>query len=146
MCDNAWQWAKAHNKWRRNPIHKEEECKLVIDDEFKWNDHHEHGTEQSGQFQMEVGVVMGLEGCYFNGCGEPFHSVPNLPLLWDCASTRCEDPDGTLLEDDPVPEGLAGLVPDVDAGKQEETQCVPQEAMGPSSSLLKIDCHLSYWL
>eukprot|EP00435_Cladocopium_sp_Y103_P017743 s3978_g4.t1 len=92
MCDNAWKWAKEHNLWKRNPIHKEEEIKVVIDDEFKFNNHQEHGTEQSGQFQME-------------------------------------DPDATLLEDDPVPEGLKHLVPNVDGGEPEE-HAVPHEPHG----------------
>ena len=71
MCDNAWQWAQAHKLWRKNPIHKEEECRLVIDDEFKWNLHQSQGTDHSGQFQMEVGVVMVSAGFYFNGRRKP---------------------------------------------------------------------------
>ena len=56
--------------------------------------------------------------------------IPNLPLLWDCASTRFEDPDATLLEDDPVPQGLSSLVPNVDEGKPDELQSIPQESHG----------------
>ena len=57
MCDNAWAWAKERGLWRKNPMHKEEECRLVIDDEFKYNTHQGHSSEQAGSFEMEVGVL-----------------------------------------------------------------------------------------
>ena len=38
-------------------MHKEEEARLVIDDEFKFNTHQGHSSEQSGSFEMEVGVL-----------------------------------------------------------------------------------------
>lgn len=56
MCDNAWAWAKERGLWRNNPVHKEEECKLVITDEFKYNVHQSHASEQSGTFEMQVGL------------------------------------------------------------------------------------------
>lgn len=56
MCDNAWAWAKERGLWRTNPVHKEEECKLVITDEFKYNVHQSHASEQSGTFEMQVGL------------------------------------------------------------------------------------------
>ena len=58
MCDNAWAWAKEHSLWRVNPVHKEEECKLVVDDEFKYNVHQSHSSEQSGAFEMQVGLLI----------------------------------------------------------------------------------------
>ena len=57
MCDNAWKWAKERGKWRINPVHKEEEARIVIDDEFKYNTHQGHSSEQTGSFEMEVGVL-----------------------------------------------------------------------------------------
>lgn len=56
MCDNAWAWAKENSLWRINPVHKEEECKLVVDDEFKYNVHQSQSSEQSGAFQLQVGI------------------------------------------------------------------------------------------
>ncbi len=56
MCDNAWAWAKERKLWRTNPVHKEEECKLVITDEFKYNVHQSHASEQSGNFEMQAGL------------------------------------------------------------------------------------------
>ena len=38
MVDAAVDWAKNRNLWRVNPIHKEEEIKIVVEDFFKYTD------------------------------------------------------------------------------------------------------------
>ncbi|CAE7499386.1 unnamed protein product, partial [Symbiodinium sp. CCMP2456] len=35
MINSAWEWARSRNLLRVNPIHKEEEAKLVINDSFE---------------------------------------------------------------------------------------------------------------
>lgn len=53
MIDSAWEWAKARNLWRVNPMHKEEECKLVVDDFFRFSDEQGVETRQRGTMEME---------------------------------------------------------------------------------------------
>ena len=53
MIENAWQWATSKGRVRTNPVHKEEEAKLILDDYFAENT--ENGEmnhlESSGQFE-----------------------------------------------------------------------------------------------
>lgn len=51
--ESAWEWAKGRNLWRINPIHKEEECKIVIDDFFKYSEQDGFETSQRGTMEME---------------------------------------------------------------------------------------------
>lgn len=53
MVESAWEWAKGRNLWRINPIHKEEECKIVIDDFFKYSEQDGFETSQRGTMEME---------------------------------------------------------------------------------------------
>ena len=72
MCDNAWAWAKERKLWRTNPVHKEEECKLVITDEFKYNVHQSHASEQSGNFEMQAGLCSIINLYYIYACRYSF--------------------------------------------------------------------------
>lgn len=123
MCDNAWAWAKERGLWRTNPVHKEEECKLVITDEFKYNVHQSHASEQSGTFEMQVGLCS-IYATFSYKTPQP-RCASSLPASFQ--PTSCQDPDGTLLQDDTVPEGMEKLVPNIDtpadAPTKDSTTC-----------------------
>ena len=53
MVDAAVDWAKNRNLWRVNPIHKEEEIKIVVEDFFKYTDQQSYETSQRGTMEME---------------------------------------------------------------------------------------------
>lgn len=53
MIESAFEWAKARGLWRINPMHKEEEIKIVVDDFFKYTDEVGTETRQSGTMEME---------------------------------------------------------------------------------------------
>ncbi|CAL1152887.1 unnamed protein product [Cladocopium goreaui] len=53
MVDAAVDWAKNRNLWRVNPIHKEEEIKIVVEDFFKYTDQQAYETSQRGTMEME---------------------------------------------------------------------------------------------
>ena len=58
MVDAAWNWARARNLWRVNPIHKEEEIKVVVDDFFNYNNETGFETHQRTTMEMEdIAVV-----------------------------------------------------------------------------------------
>ena len=52
MISAAWEWAKARNLVRINAIHKEEEAKLVLTENFEVNQ--EIGSETSMNGSLEV--------------------------------------------------------------------------------------------
>lgn len=58
MIDRAWEWGTANKKIRRNPVHGEEECKLILTDEFEMANTNSHETEQSGSIDVEEGTRM----------------------------------------------------------------------------------------
>ena len=53
MVDAAVDWAKNRNLWRVNPIHTEEEIKIVVEDFFKYTDQQAYETSQRGTMEME---------------------------------------------------------------------------------------------
>ncbi|CAK8998818.1 Uncharacterized protein SCF082_LOCUS5791 [Durusdinium trenchii] len=53
MIEAAWDWAKARNLWRVNPIHKEEEIKVVLEDAFKYAEESGFETRQEATMEME---------------------------------------------------------------------------------------------
>ena len=52
MCDAAWQWARERNNLRVNEIHREEEARLILNEEFQMVD--ESGQEISMQGGLEI--------------------------------------------------------------------------------------------
>ena len=69
MYDAACEWAKARNLWRVNPIHKEEEIKVVVEDFFKYGEETGWESEQRGTFEMEdIWVFLLLETLCFTIC------------------------------------------------------------------------------
>ena len=57
MIAKAWAWAK--NQWRVNPIHGEEEIRIIASETFSMNKSQIEELEQSGNISVEEG----LEGC-----------------------------------------------------------------------------------
>lgn len=53
MIDAAWDWAKSRNLWRVNPIHKEDEIKVIVDDFFKYSEEEGIETQQIGTMEMQ---------------------------------------------------------------------------------------------
>lgn len=53
MADSAWEWAKARNLWRVNPIHKEEEILIVVENFFRYSEEEGFETRQTGRMEME---------------------------------------------------------------------------------------------
>ena len=52
MIDNSWTWAAANNLLRVNPVHGEEEAKLVLEDWFESN--HETGSSRYMEARGEI--------------------------------------------------------------------------------------------
>ena len=54
MVENAWKWADEQpGRKRINPIHKEEEIKLVLKDTFVWMEEEGDTTALEGDLEME---------------------------------------------------------------------------------------------
>ena len=53
MVDTAWAWAAKHNQLRTNPIHGEEEAKLVLEDGFSYDEVEGDRTEQRTTMEVE---------------------------------------------------------------------------------------------
>ena len=51
--DNAFEWAKSKNFIRKNPIHGEQEAKLVLSESFEIVDETGATTELSGSIEAE---------------------------------------------------------------------------------------------
>ncbi|CAE7395083.1 unnamed protein product [Symbiodinium necroappetens] len=60
MVDNAFEWAKSKNFIRKNPIHGEQEAKLVLSESFEIVDETGATTELSGSIEAEdeTGALM----------------------------------------------------------------------------------------
>ena len=54
MITNAWAWAERHNKLRKNEVHGEWEAKIILDDQFKFNEAEGFDLEQSTAMSVEV--------------------------------------------------------------------------------------------
>ena len=107
MVSAAVEWAKSKNLWRVNPIHKEEEIKVVVDDFFRFSEHEGFDTTQRGTMEME-------DPSLFQSCFLSFRSN-----LLSCLS--CQDHDGALLDaGDMIPERMSKLLPEVKDEKGED--------------------------
>ena len=53
MVSAAWDWARARNLIRVNPIHKEEEAKLIISENFELVSETGQETSMAGSLEME---------------------------------------------------------------------------------------------
>ena len=54
MIERAFEWAKANKRLRTNPVHGEEEVRIVLNDTFELQDVTTEETTQSGAFTMEA--------------------------------------------------------------------------------------------
>ena len=54
MITNAWAWAERDNKLRKNEVHGEWEAKIILDDQFKFNEAEGFDLEQSTAMSVEV--------------------------------------------------------------------------------------------
>lgn len=52
MADNAFEWAGARGLLRVNPMHQEQEAKLVVGETFQMRE--EQGTARTQQVRMDV--------------------------------------------------------------------------------------------
>ena len=53
MVESAWSWGSAKNLLRRNPVHGEEEARLVLSESFELLDEQGTSTRMEGSFEME---------------------------------------------------------------------------------------------
>ena len=53
MLEHTWNWAKEKGHWRKNPIHGEEEVRIVLEDYFDHNNQQGSSMQQSGSFDVE---------------------------------------------------------------------------------------------
>ena len=53
MCDAAWQWAWERNLLRINEIHREEEARLILNEEFQMVDEAGQEISMEGSLEME---------------------------------------------------------------------------------------------
>ena len=60
MITAAWQWAGERNLLRVNPIHKEEEARLVLSETFELLDETGESVEMSGNIEMEDSSICNL--------------------------------------------------------------------------------------
>ena len=54
MIAAAWQWASAHGNLRVNEVHKEEEARLVLSDNFELLDESGQEIAMTGNIEMEA--------------------------------------------------------------------------------------------
>ena len=82
MITSAWEWARANNCLRVNPVHKEEEARLILNDAFSLVD--ETGSEiiMSGSMDVEDSVAglhasekyaLNLPAMYIRPCNYSLH-------------------------------------------------------------------------
>ena len=57
MVTAAWEWAKSQGFLRTNPIHKEEEARLVLNDTFEVSNETGSETTMAGTLEVEDSVV-----------------------------------------------------------------------------------------
>ena len=53
MISAAWDWAKERNLLRVNPVHKEEQAKLILSEVFEVNSETGAETSMSGTIEVE---------------------------------------------------------------------------------------------
>ena len=53
MIQSAWTWAASHGLIRRNPIHGEEEARLILTDSFEIAELTATETSMEGRVEME---------------------------------------------------------------------------------------------
>ena len=74
MVSAAVEWAKSKNLWRVNPIHKEEEIKVVVDDFFRFSEQEGFDTTQRGPLWKWRTLPL------FQSCFLP-HTCPSDPIF-----------------------------------------------------------------
>ena len=53
MCDAAWQWASPLGFLRINSVHKEEEARLILSDEFELLDETGQEIQMGGNIEVD---------------------------------------------------------------------------------------------
>ena len=59
MIAAAWSWAAKTGNLRKNPVHGEEEARLVLADKFEAQDNTSQEIELSGQMDAEDMISLG---------------------------------------------------------------------------------------
>ncbi|CAJ1389778.1 unnamed protein product [Effrenium voratum] len=59
MCDNAFAWAKEKGLYQVNPVHKEEEASLVIENFYKVQETEGQTMTQRASFETEACEIQG---------------------------------------------------------------------------------------
>ena len=59
MINAAWEWARERNLLRTNAIHKEEEAKLILTEDFHLNSETGAETSMSGTIEAEDSMCLG---------------------------------------------------------------------------------------
>ncbi|CAE7182602.1 Khdc3 [Symbiodinium microadriaticum] len=57
LAQAGWQWASRTKNLRKNPVHGEEEARLVLTDAFEAQDLTSHETELNGRVDVEESVL-----------------------------------------------------------------------------------------
>ncbi|CAK9110921.1 unnamed protein product [Durusdinium trenchii] len=74
MIAKAWAWAKSKNQWRVNPIHGEEEIRIIASETFSMNKSQIEELEQSGN-------ISDPEGSLFNSDLVDFNAAPGTAVV-----------------------------------------------------------------
>ena len=65
MVESSWRWAASRNLIRKNPVHGEEEAKLVLEESFE-------AKNQTGEMMNMTGSAecedMGFKNYYTSAC------------------------------------------------------------------------------
>ena len=89
MIERSWKWANEHKLVRKNPVHGEEEAKLVLEDFFSSSVEHGESTNAHADGAFED---------YFT-CICPNDSQKNAKHCTTISYIRCmQDADGSMLD------------------------------------------------
>ena len=65
MADNAFEWATKHSLVRVNPMHQEQEARLVLEDSFSFSTTEGETVDQSTSLQVEDPLISYM-ACVFD--------------------------------------------------------------------------------
>ena len=68
MVTAAWAWAGKTKNLRRNPVHGEEEARLVLTDKFEAQDTTTQETEMAGTIELEEPCVFAHDDAWYLPC------------------------------------------------------------------------------
>lgn len=139
MVDAAWNWARARNLWRVNPIHKEEEIKVVVDDFSTTIMRLASKLTSVPPWKWRTLRLFKLGGYMCPPRPLFFVHFPNHLVPKPC----CQDPEGALLEEsDLIAEGMSRLIPEV----KETDDKSAEEAQPGTGASFKLPCEIYIYL